>query len=312
MIFNRPKETQLLFNAIKEVKPKKLYVAADGPRNNGKDEIVCMETKKVLDQIDWECELITLFRDQNLGCGKAVSGAISWFFKNEEEGIVLEDDCLPTIDFFRFCDEMLFKYKSDSRIMHIAGTNLFSDNYDSNDSYHFSKYANIWGWATWQRSWIQYDFNISKFSSFRKTNYFRQYFNYLPAYVSRLKCYSSVFENHIEKKTIDTWDYQWCFTCVSNTGMSIVPKSNLIKNIGFDNNATHTVSFDDFYSKNQQDLKFPLIHPEFVMINHKQDLVYEKKIFGSFLNTLKFISIDFIRKYVLKRNLSYLKYLKFI
>ncbi len=314
LVFNRLETTQRVFEKVKSVKPRFLYIASDGARiNKNNESFVVNELRSwLLENIDWNCEVKTLFRDTNLGCGLAVSSAIDWFFNHVESGIILEDDCLPNSDFFSFCEELLIKYESDSRIMHIAGTNLFSDNCESNDSYHFSKYANVWGWATWRRSWIQYDFNISKFSTFRKTNYFRHYFNYLPAYVSRLKCYSSVFENDIEKRTIDTWDYQWCFTCVSNSGMSIVPKSNLIKNIGFDNNATHTVSFDDFYSKNQQELKFPLKHPEFVMIDHKQDLVYEKKIFGSFFKTLKIILIDFIRKYVLKRNLSYLKYIRLI
>ncbi len=235
MIFNRPKETQLLFDAIKEVKPKKLYVAADGPRNNGKDEIVCKETKKVLDQIDWECELITLFRDQNLGCGKAVSGAISWFFKNEEEGIVLEDDCLPSPDFFRFCDEMLEKYRLDERIGHICGCN-FQDKINRGDGdYYYSKLTHVWGWASWRRVWKNYDFLMEGLEIAIENDVL-----------------SGLTDNEWNKKTfydafirtkqgeIDTWDYQYLFLNQVNGRLSIIPNYNMISNIGFNADGTHT------------------------------------------------------------------------
>ena len=235
LIFNRPKETQILFNAIRDVKPKKLYVAADGPRKNGKDDLVCKETKAILNQIDWECELITLFREENLGCGKAVSSAITWFFNNEEEGIILEDDCLPSLDFFRFTDEMLNRYRTDDRIGHICGCN-FQDGIKRGDGdYYYSKLTHVWGWASWKRVWSEYDFSMHGLAKAIEDDVL-----------------STLIDNDWNKKTlynaltsvkngnIDTWDYQYLFLNQVNSRLSIIPNYNMISNIGFNADGTHT------------------------------------------------------------------------
>ncbi|HSD07317.1 nucleotide-diphospho-sugar transferase [Flavobacterium sp.] len=239
LIFNRPKETQILFNAIREAKPKKLYVAADGPRNNGNDDLVCKETKNILNQIDWECELITLFRDENLGCGKAVSSAITWFFENEEEGIVLEDDCLPSLDFFRFCDSMLNQYRLDNRVGHICGCNFQDGIKRGEGDYYYSKLTHVWGWASWRRVWEKYDFNM----------------NYLERAIEN-DILSSLTDNNVNKNLIynafvstkagkiNTWDYQYFFSNLINGCLSIIPNYNMISNIGFNANGTHTVDFN--------------------------------------------------------------------
>ncbi len=312
LIFNRLETTQKVFEQIKMARPHFLYIASDGPRVSKIDEInnVNEIRKWVLDNITWDCEVKTLFRKENLGCGAAVSSAINWFFENVEMGIILEDDCFPDPSFFIFCEELLIKFKNDTRIMHIAGTNLFAnDNIIKDYSYHFSKYANVWGWATWRRAWVMYDFEIKNFSIVRDKKLLKSYFNYYPAYVSRLKWYSAVFQDEFNNSTIDTWDYQWCFTCVSNSGISIVPKSNLVKNIGFDINATHTIEYDSFFSKDTSKISSPLIHPSYVMIDQKKDLQFEKRIFGSLYYTLRYIVIDFFRRYFLKRSVNYFKYL---
>jgi hypothetical protein len=235
LIFNRPKETQIVFNNIKLVKPRKLYVAADGSRNNGKDEVVCQETKNILNQIDWECELITLFREENLGCGKAVSSAITWFFENEEEGIILEDDCLPNADFFRFCDAMLEKYRTDDRIGHIGGCNFQDGIKRGNGDYYYSKLTPVWGWASWRRVWDKYDFNMIGLEEAIERNFLSA----LTDKDQQKKVFHHAFLK-TKEGVIDTWDYQYWFSNHVNNRLSLIPNCNLISNIGFNVNGTHT------------------------------------------------------------------------
>ena len=164
LLFNRPDETSVVFDVLKIIKPKFLYVACDGPRKNIEGDAENVDkTRKIIDQITWDCELKTLFRDSNLGCKIAVSEAINWFFENVEEGIILEDDCVPDITFFDYCSELLQFYRDDKRVMHISGLNFLSGPLDlqpSAESYHLSKYPAVWGWATWRRAWDLYDVDI--------------------------------------------------------------------------------------------------------------------------------------------------------
>jgi len=167
LLFNRPYLTQRVFACIREARPARLFVAADGPRPDRVGERqLCAEARKVVDQVDWPCELLTLFRDENLGCGKAVSSAIDWFFEHVEEGIILEDDCLPHPSFFRFCEKLLEKYRDDERVMQIGGCNFQDGIKRGPASYYFSIYNHIWGWASWSRAWKYYDVGIT---SWRKT-----------------------------------------------------------------------------------------------------------------------------------------------
>jgi len=161
LVFNRPNTTQRVFNVIRQVKPKQLFVAADGPRRDkGADEEKCEATREIVKQIDWDCEVKTLFREENLGCGKAVSSAITWFFENVEEGIILEDDCLPNLDFFGYCEELLDRYRDNREVMFIGGDNFQKGKKWGDASYYFSAYNHVWGWATWKRTWDIYDFKL--------------------------------------------------------------------------------------------------------------------------------------------------------
>lgn len=243
LIFNRPKETQILFNAIRDAKPKKLYVAADGPRNNGKDNLLCKETRNILDKIDWECELITLLREENLGCGKAVSSSITWFFENEEEGIILEDDCLPIPDFFRFCDLMLDKYRIDTRIGHISGCNFQDGMKRGYGDYYYSNLTNVWGWASWRRVWLQYDFNMTYLEEASENGFLSKITNkkYLREFTYK------TFLN-TKKGLIDTWDYQYFYSNLVNGFLSVIPNCNMITNIGFNSEATHTRDLNSSYA----------------------------------------------------------------
>jgi hypothetical protein len=228
IVFNRPDTTKKVFESIRSIKPRQLFIAADGPRNNNEnDEIKCRQVKDIVAGIDWECSVKTLFREENLGCGRAVSGAIDWFFSQVEEGIILEDDTLPDPSFFHFCSFLLKKYRETEEVMHIGGCNFdFFNETKNTQPYFFSNIIHIWGWATWKRSWIKYDFSMTGFSDEKKD----------------LQC-SPVFLDLFQKvfaHEIDTWDYQWMYAVLRAQGKAIIPSVNVVQNIGFGQNATHT------------------------------------------------------------------------
>ncbi|MDR2927246.1 MAG: nucleotide-diphospho-sugar transferase [Cytophagaceae bacterium] len=236
IIFNRPDTTEKVFDEIRKIKPKYFYVAADGPRDNRHDDLVlCEKTRSIIEKIDWDCELKTLFRENNLGCRKAVSLAITWFFDNVEEGIILEDDCLPAQSFFGFCSMMLEKYRHDERIGHISGGNYQMGVSRGDGSYYFSWMTNVWGWASWRRIWKDFDVNIEKFPKFKELKYIERMASHAPFKNSWLHA----FEVH--HQGWDSWDYQYSFLNLINNRLSIIPNCNLVTNIGFDNEkaATH-------------------------------------------------------------------------
>jgi hypothetical protein len=294
LIFNRPNETSEVFNALKIIKPKFLYVACDGPRKSVENDIEnVVKTREILDQIDWDCKLKTLYRDTNLGCKTAVSTAISWFFKNVEEGIILEDDCIPDSSFFDYCSELLEYYRSDSRIMHISGLNFLSGPKDllpSEKSYHFSKYAAVWGWATWRRAWQLYDVDILNWPKAKEE---KLHYNF---------CFNKrevvVWEDRFDtayNHEIDTWDYQWAYCIFMNNGICVTPNTNLITNIGFNDNATHTFVRDNRSYLAQGTIDFPLTHTLRVVPDYNSDLVefvahinvpFYKRILKKVLNIL--------------------------
>jgi hypothetical protein len=278
LVFNRLDTTQKVFDAIREVKPKKLYISADGPRENriGESEKCLALQNTILKQIDWDCDLSTNFRTKNLGCKLAISSGIDWFFKNEEKGIILEDDTLPHHSFFRFCEDLLEYYKADRRIMMISGDNFQFDRKDTEYSYYFSRYTHVWGWATWRRAWAHYDVDIKSWPKI-KTN------NLLLNILDNKKeaCYwMNIFEK-VYKGRIDTWDYQWLFACWLHGGLTILPELNLISNIGFGGSATHTKGKSEVADLKSKEVIFPLSHPPHVSRNVIADKLDDKTIFSS-------------------------------
>ncbi len=202
VIFNRPKTTQLVFEAIRRAKPARLYIAADGPRKNVESDIKnCAEARKIVEQIDWDCAVQTLFRNGNVNCGRGPSSAFTWFFEHEEEGIILEDDCLPSQSFFWFCQELLEYYRDDTRVMHIGGNNFLNGWKKDNDySYYFSRSGHIWGWATWRRAWKMFDFNIKNYAKAKHHGFFQYYFHNLIEKAYRLRKFNKpVVGKNIEK-----------------------------------------------------------------------------------------------------------------
>lgn len=236
LTFNRLDTTKRVFNLVAQYRPDKLYLASDGPRAHVRDEHHKIQQIRqfLTGNIDWECEVKTLFRPTNLGCKLAVSEGISWFFEHEDCGIILEDDCLPDLSFFNFCAAMLTAYRDDTRIMQISGTN-FIGRYapDPQYSYFFSKYGGIWGWASWRRAWKHFDLSPEKYRQAKAAETLKGFLG--NAYAWRMSLYEQVFE-----KNLDTWDYQWSFARAINSGLSIVPAVNLVSNIGFGRDASHT------------------------------------------------------------------------
>lgn len=236
ILYNRPDHAWRVFDKIKELRPKSLFIAVDGakPERTGDAQAVTM-CQKLVDAIDWPCQVKTLFREVNLGCKIAVSSAISWFFEHVEFGIILEDDCLPDSSFFNFCRELLLRYEMNERVMHIGGANLIPDQQWSSNSYIFTKICHIWGWATWRRAWKHYDVNMKSFPEDTKSSFINQQVSDKES----IKYWKHVFAEAYNQE-VDTWDYQWVYAIWKQQGLCVLPEHNLITNIGYDASATHT------------------------------------------------------------------------
>ena len=276
LIFNRPNTTQQVFSAIRKAKPPRLYIAADGPRSDyPNDAESCEIARSIATNVDWECDVKTLFNDQNLGCRKSVSEAINWFFENEPEGIILEDDCLPSQSFFWFCQELLKHFQDDTRIMHIGGTNFQFGNYPTNDSYYFSRYAHVWGWASWRRAWKFYDEKMEQCSVENYSEILLQFTDNQ----SFTKYWYKVFQQ-TSIGEINTWDYQWTFACWNQKGLSVVPSVNLVSNLGFSADSTHTYKPSPLANMLTEKINLPLKHPKHVVRHKKADKYVECQQFS--------------------------------
>lgn len=234
--FNRPYETSQIFESIRAAKPERLYVATDGPRpGNHEDEAKVARVRAITSQVDWPCRVEFLHRETNLGCKFAVSSAIDWFFQQEREGIILEDDCLPSADFFLFCENLLSRYRHDERIWSITGDNFQGGILRGEASYYFSRYPHVWGWATWRRCWQHYDVNMSFWPEWRSTTEFAKLFKDN----AERRHWKSVFDR-VHSGEIDTWDFQWIAAAWRKRALTVTPQQNLVTNIGFGPDATHT------------------------------------------------------------------------
>jgi len=236
LVFNRPDLTGEVMSVLQQLRPKRLFVAADGPRGEvaGENEL-CRLTREVATTIGWECELKTLLRDRNLGCGRAVSEAIAWFFDQVEEGIILEDDCLPSYSFFEFCEFALEKFREDTRIGTISGDYFLPPELFFEQPYYFSKYFQIWGWATWRRVWQKYRFDLS----FESEENWLKIFDDIHPTPLESKYWMEVLRG-LEKGTINTWDYQMMLISWREGFLHVAPTKNLVSNIGYRADATHT------------------------------------------------------------------------
>lgn len=289
IIFNKLDTTKEVFEKIKEIKPERLYISCDGAREEvqGEKERVEKIKKYVLENINWNCQVKTLFQEENLGCRYAPFSAISWFFENEEMGIILEDDCLPSKSFFYFCEECLWKYKDEEKVMQINGISFLGEwsNFQISESYFFSKYNHIWGWASWRRAWEKYEMESlcmeKDFENLEKT--------YNSS--SEKKYWNSIFEKYMDKSlNKSAWDYPWTFSIWKNGGMCIYPKCNMVRNIGIGHEAaTHTLG-KDLKISNMKIWELDQIkHPKKIEIDKKLDRLNYDNVFKplSFLQRVK-------------------------
>lgn len=271
VIFNRPEIAYKSFLKIREAKPQKLYIAQDGARidKEGEKELVLETRKRIMDLIDWPCDVQTLFQEQNLGCGKGVFTAISWLFENEEKGIVLEDDCVVNPSFFNFMEEMLEKYKDDQRIGMVAGSNLIPAYKENRSSYFFSRYKSCWGWGSWKRAWANMDLEMNWRKDYLMdvVNNSGYYAKGQDKWLHQLKC--------IDTNYVSAWDWQWFFTLASQNQLCVYPSVNLVSNIGNDADATHT-SFGTITYESYE-LEFPLREPLYVCPNERFDKTFWKE-----------------------------------
>lgn len=238
LIFNRPDPARRVFEQIRNAKPSRLYIAADGPRKHvPTDATLCKEAREIVKGVDWLCDVQTLFRDENFGCKRAVSSALDWFFENEEEGIILEDDCVPAADFFPFCQQLLVQYRDESRVKAISGTSVLHNSFPTAESYVFSRYFSVWGWATWRRVWREYDISMTDWPQLKNTDWLRIVFPQRNMQQHIKLMFDLVYDGRI-----DTWDVQFVYSCLRNDGLAVVPSVNLISNIGVE--GTHTAPGD--------------------------------------------------------------------
>lgn len=273
LVFNRPELTQRVLNKVLEIHPLKIYVVADGPRENKAGEKTkSEETRALFEHLPKSIEVIKLFRTENLGCKKSVSGGISWFFENEEKGIILEDDCLPDLSFFPYSKELLSQYENESQVMHISGNN-FQDGIKRGDaSYYFSIWPHIWGWATWRRAWQGYSSTMENISDTEMNEVFKRNFESWKV--------QEVFRDKydlLKIGKIDTWDYQWMFYIWKSNGVAILPNVNLVSNIGFGEDALHCKDTENEFSNLSTESILPILHPSKIEVNQDADIYSFKK-----------------------------------
>ncbi|MDJ0555658.1 MAG: glycosyltransferase [Microcoleaceae cyanobacterium MO_207.B10] len=278
IIFNRPDTTEKVFEAIREVKPPQLFVIADAPRPNKPGEAEkCMAVKTILNRVNWQCEVLTNYAEINMGCRERVSSGLNWVFSLVESAIILEDDCVPHPTFFRFCQELLERYRDDDRIMAISGDNFQFGNNLTEYSYYFSRYSHCWGWATWRRAWKNYDNQMQLWSKFRDINWLDNILQNSQA----VKYWSQIFQDNYQG--FNSWAYAWIFAAWSQNGLTILPNVNLVSNIGFGEEATHTLRINRLANISVQKMIFPLNHPTSIGRNIQADDFTEKTIFSGSL-----------------------------
>jgi hypothetical protein len=271
VVFKRPASTRRALEAIARAKPSRLFVAADGPRTADEAE-ACRLTRAEIDAFRDQLEIVTNFADENLGCGIRVHTAITWAFTQTEELIILEDDCLPNDSFFTFCNEMLVRYRDDERVMHISGDNFVGPEHSGECSYYFSKYTHAWGWATWRRAWKHFDWTIGRWPALRDAGLVQNWC--CDPYEQRY--WTEIF-NQMHGGVADVWDYMWMFSCWAQSGLTILPSANLVRNDGWGPDATHT--FDPFTMPPMSELD-RIDHPANVLRNVNADAITFDRNFG--------------------------------
>jgi hypothetical protein len=277
IIFNRPDVTAQVAEAIAKARPPQVFVMADGPRSDRPGEAEkCAAARAVVDRIDWHCEVVKKYSDVNLGCGRAPATGIDWVFEQTDRAVILEDDCLPHPTFFRYSDDLLDRYRDDERIMQIAGSNFQRGHKRGNASYFFSRFKICWGWATWRRAWQHMDMGVKLWPELRDTSWLID----LVGDARAAQYWAAKFEGAYRAGgSIDYWDYQWLFATWARNGLCIMPNVNLISNIGFGEDATHTTwTGSKWANLPLAEMPFPLQHPSCVLPDKQADDFFVQEV----------------------------------
>lgn len=274
IFFNRPQTMVHVLEQIRKAKPDKLYLVADGPRNE-EEKRRTEECRRIAkEMVDWECQVVQVYAEKNMGCRDRVVSGISYVLQREEKAVILEDDCVPNISFFRFMDDILERYKDNEAIFSASGRNHFGKYDEKKYDYHFTHHGSIWGWGTWARSWQLYDINMTHWPEIRDKNggHIREWMRWR-TWICRKKLYEDIYRGKI-----DTWDYQMNFSLQYHRKICITSSVNLVQNIGNGNDATHTVGKNRLFNVPVYELNIPLRHPEKVAVNRGYDKAYSRKI----------------------------------
>jgi hypothetical protein len=267
LIFSRPESTRQLVQAILRARPPKVLVFGDAPRPDHPEDIALVAASRaIIEEACWECEVLTNYAEINLGTKYRPATGLDWVFENVERAIFFEDDCLPHPTFFRFCDELLERYVDHEQVMMISGNNYMECQLTT-DSYLFSHYVGIWGWATWRRAWQHYDVEISRWPTLRETDFLRSVLSNKQEVAFWTHCFDRICSGESR-----TWDHQWQFACWLRQGLSVMPTVNLCTNIGFGPTAQH---YTDFHPKLSNaatgEMVFPLKHPSTMVRSRAAD-----------------------------------------
>jgi hypothetical protein len=276
IVYRRPHTTRRVLAALAEARPRRLFVSANGPDPSRLDDAArCQEVRSLFDNLPWPCEVVRCFRTEHLRAKYSIASAIDWFFGQVEEGIILEDDCETHATFFPFCAELLARYRNDERVMHI-NANTFQDAAPAGaPSYFFSAYSHVWGWATWRRAWKRNDLEMSEMT---RAEIARSLAGRFPRrieqwYWTNILC--GCLRDHFE-----TWDFQWGFAIVKHGGLSITPRVNLVRNLGFGADSTNTQSANSSMANLEvQPMVFPLVHPTTFEIDQQADHRTSERLF---------------------------------
>jgi hypothetical protein len=295
IIFKRPDTTKKVLDVIRQVKPTKLFVIADAPRKEREGELEkCEEARAVIDQVDWECEVLKNYSNINLGCAKRIYSGISWVFNHVEEAIIIEDDCILDPTFFHFSEELLERYRHDNRITSISAQNVQLGQKRTNYSYYFSRYSHCWGWATWRRAWQTFDFEMKLWEEAKSYNTLDDVFSDSLA----VNYWTNIFQKTYDR-SLDSWAYRWLLSCWLQSGLTIIPDVNLVSNIGFNEDATNTQHKNNKTVEMEvKSLKFPLKHPPVIVRNIQADNFTQRVAFdGGWLKHFRGSSKKLIKKF---------------
>jgi len=276
IIYNRPGLAEIVFEQIRKIKPEKLYIIADGPKDSI-DVDKCNTTRNIVENVEWDCSLMKNYSDVNMGCRQRIISGLDWVFKKEEKAIILEDDCLPHTSFFPFCDELLEYYFDDYRIMHINGTNYGINGSDTDLDYYYSGNTYCHGWSTWKRAWKHFHTFDSMWPKVRDNDILLNQLTSTQEYVIRKSIWDDLYQGNI-----DSWAYQWLFASISQGGLAVTPNKNLVTNIGFGIDSTHTKDCKHWMSNlPTYEISLPLTHPEFIIRDLTADKTYFERNYKS-------------------------------